>query len=214
MSALTNQFISDAYVSELHVGLSAIAPTGVQQVWDGAGNRSSISIGREDAGATITGSLTSGNLVFPEVNDPTPLIDFIYPVGSVIFSTESTSPSARFDGTSWEQISEGRFIVGVGEGSDTNGVTKTMPVGPTEGEYVHTLTESELAEHTHVIKTLKVSIADDNAGATGYLGSSPRALQNSGVTPNPSLQNLTTGNSTPHNITPPGYGMYVWKRIN
>ena len=213
MSALTNQFISDAYVSELHVGLSAIAPDGVQDVFDGAGNQSSLSVGQVDNGATITGSLTSGNIEFPIVNDPTTLIDYIHPIGSVIFSIDSSNPGDRFTGTTWNQISEGRFIAGVGQGSDTNGATKTMGIEETDGEYVHTLTEPELAEHTHVMTTLKVSIADDNAGSTGYLGSSPRALKFSGVTPNPSLENLTTGNNTPHNITPPGYGMYVWRRI-
>lgn len=211
--ALTDQFISDAYVATLQSGLSALPSDGVSEMYDGLGNKSSLSLGQDGNGATITGSLTSGNLVFPSLSSITNFIDFIYPVGSVFLSADQVNPSVRFGGA-WQQISQGRFLAGVGEGEDENNKKKTITEGNNVGEYEHTLTENEMAKHTHQIKTLRVSAGDDNAGSTGYLGSSPRLLRFSGVTPNPSLENLTTGNDEPHNITPPGFGVYVWQRIS
>lgn len=211
--AFTDQFISDGYVATLQAGLSALPASGNSDIYDGVGNKSSLSLGQEGNGATITGSLTSGNVVFPTLSAVTNLVDFIYPIGSVFLSIDELNPALRFGGV-WENISKGRFLVGVGEGEDENNTKKIFTEGNNVGEYEHTLTEDELAKHTHEIKTLKVSAGDDNAGATGYLGSSPRILIFSGVTPNPSLENLTTGSDQPHNITPPGFGVYIWKRIS
>lgn len=212
MASLTDQFISTSYVSLLQVGLSALPTGGIETVYDGYGNASSLSIGQTNKGATITGSLTSGNLVLPALDAITTLLDYIFPVGSVFLSVDNTNPQIRFGGN-WEQIAQGKFLVGVGTGTDDNNISKTFVAEGNSGEYSHTLTVDEIPAHAHDIKTLKVSIADDNAGSTGYLGSSSRYLKDSGVTPNPSLEVLEEGGDSPHENTPPSYGVYMWRRL-
>lgn len=58
------------------------------------------------------------------------VLDRIQPVGSLYFSTNSTSPASLFGGT-WERYAQGRVIVSA---SDTD---KDFTVGKTGGEKTH-----------------------------------------------------------------------------
>lgn len=61
--SLTNTNISDTYVGVLHARGAAIPATGVHDVYDGFGNRSSLKIGRAGQGISIDGSVEIDNLV-------------------------------------------------------------------------------------------------------------------------------------------------------
>lgn len=67
------------------------------------------------------------------------IADIIYPIGSIYISTNETSPQTLFGGN-WEKI-EGKFLLG----SSVN-----HSLGETGGEETHSLTEDELAIHTHI----------------------------------------------------------------
>lgn len=209
--SLTNQFISDEYVNLLHVANVPLSSGRLAPVFDGEGNRSSLSLKLSGGGASITGSLTSGNLIFPVLPNPTRLIDYIFPIGSVYFTTTNTSPSA-FLGGGWTQISQGRFIAGIGTGTDQNSVQKTIVAGNNNGEYSHRLTVSEMPSHTHTITLVQGSQDDDNARGTN-LGTSNRTVrQINEITP--SLRANNAGGGTTHNVTNPSFGLYIWSRTS
>lgn len=71
------------------------------------------------------------------------LIDYIYPIGSIYMSVNSTSPQILFGGT-WETFAEGRTLVSVAE--NEYNFREAELYG---GEATHTLTTSEMPEHTH-----------------------------------------------------------------
>lgn len=79
-------------------------------------------------------------------------LDSVYPVGSIYMSTSSTNPHNLFGGT-WEAYAQGRVLIGVGQGTDANGVKKTFNAGATGGEYEHTLTVGEMPAHNHTAST-------------------------------------------------------------
>lgn len=69
----------------------------------------------------------------------------MYPVGSLYFSTNSTSPATIYGGT-WERYGKGRTLVSVNE-SDTD-----FTAGKTGGEKTHVLTVDEMPSHRHEVR--------------------------------------------------------------
>ena len=125
------------------------------------------------------------------------IISTIYPIGSIVFSIDSINPKDRFGGN-WVQISQGRFIVGVGSGND--GIqNKAFTAGNNSGEYEHKLTISEMPQHTHSLQVI--------AGSDGDEGNDSiiKARNGSGATG-------AAGGNDYHNNIPPGFGMYIWQR--
>ena len=187
-TSLTNTNISDTYPGVLHAKGEPIPASGLQYVYDGFGNKSSLKIGQAGEGIDIDGDLGSS------------FINTLYPVGAVIFSADNTNPGVRFTGTTWTQRASGRFIAGVGTGNDgTN--TQAVPAGnDSTGKYKHTLTEAELPAHTH---TQAGGGGDDDGGP--YVPG--------GTNPGVAMTNIsTTGGGQAHNNTPPSFGLYVWER--
>ena len=201
--SLTNTNISETYVGVLHAKGEAIPATGLQDVYDGFGNKSALKIGQAGKGIDIDGSLGAS------------FINTLYPVGAVLFSADNTNPGVRFSGTTWIQEAAGRFIAGVGTGNDgTN--TQAVPAGnDSTGKYKHSLTEAELPSHSH--NTFKdISSSTNNTAnfaarkdASG--GSQNYAIQSTTETPDV-FPTSNTGSGTAHNNTPPSFGLYVWKR--
>lgn len=227
MKSLTDQFISDLYGSLLHVDADSLSSASLPDVYDGLGNKSSLSIGLEGQGAVITGSLTTGNIVLP--NQPTliNLIDYIYPVGSCLLTLDPTNPSSRFIGTSWVQVSQGLVVTGAGTGTDTQGVSKTVTVGSnTGGFYQQTLSSSNIPDHSHFIanEIEDFSADKDDLLSTNYLARGGRLqtnpvsyrLEGNAVVPSVGKTSGIVGFSqlAPISLTNPSYGVYVWNRIS
>lgn len=195
--SLTNTNISETYVGVLHAKGAPIPASGLQDVYDGFGNKSALKIGRDSV--DVDGTLGD------DFKDA--IADAIYPVGSVIFSTGNDNPGSRFAGTTWVQIAEGRFIAGVGTGTDAGTEQATIAEGDdTTGRYSHTLTTDEIPPHTHPIKNSSDLGSDNNINYYGDWGN-PNSLDQ----PSPLLPDATGGGNS-HNNIPPAFGMYVWKR--
>ena len=202
--SLTNTNVSETYVGVLHAEGAPLPASGKADIYDGFGNKSALSVGRDGYGVEVTGELGP--------NFASAIADVIYPVGSLFFSKDNNNPGSRMSGTSWMQVAEGQFVAGVGNGTDINGSTHTVTAGDTDtvGEYSHTLTVSELAPHTH-------ETVVDNKDYTGIPNSENTAGHRVGRDGNASyavsITSSTGGGGQSHNNLPPAFGMYVWERI-
>lgn len=226
-NSLENQFISDGYKGQLHVGMRALSAGPQFPVFDGQGNTSSLSVALSGGGATVTGGLTAGRVVYPALATLTTLIDLLFPVGSVQLSFDNVNPGTRFVGTTWTQTSQGRFLVGTGTGTDSNNQSMTFPPGNSGlGDYGTTLTSDQVPDHYHYIAVNQVSTANGanaNLDANGYmafarnpagvgtfeyrldgLASVANVGRTSGVVRSQAISGIQTTN--------PAYGLYVWVR--
>ena len=91
-----------------------------------------------------------------------PLLNLVYPVGSIYWSSNNTNPGTLFGGT-WTQIKD-KFILAAGD-SYTNGATG--------GAATVTLTVSNMPSHSHSFTpsgTVSSSFTG-TAGTTGYMNS-------------------------------------------
>ena len=86
-----------------------------------------------------------------------PILDLIYPIGSIYMSVNSTNPASLFGGT-WSAIGQGRCLIGVGSPSDnstnyfgTLNADSGMNFYSEEkgGQYYHTLSIYEMPTHNH-----------------------------------------------------------------
>lgn len=226
MSSLTNQFISDAYVGQLHTGSLSFSSSGVTPIYDGLGFRSSLSVGLSGSGAVITGSLTANNVVYPRSDSLISLIDILYPVGSIYLSINNSNPSTRFAGTTWVQVAQGRFIAGVGTGTDKNNNQRTYGAGnDNNGEYSHAMEADEMPSHYHYIAVDQTSVdnGSPSLNADNYLAISrnPAGVgtfeyrldglpQTANIGRTSDVVRSTAISATP--LTNPAYGVYVWNR--
>lgn len=116
-------------------------------------------------------------------------LDFIYPVGSIYMSANTTNPSVLFGGT-WTQLKD-RFLLGAGD---------TYAVGTTGGEATHTLTVAEMPAHNHDITI--------EGGKNTRWGA--KLQQGNTTTDNNAV--ISKGNGKSHNNMPPYLVVYMWKR--
>jgi microcystin-dependent protein len=204
---LTDQFVADTYIGVLHTSNIPTIGSSIPQVYDGLGNKTALKLGREGNGASVSGCLSADCVTIGGVS----LVDFFYPVGSVMLTIDNNNPSLRFLGTNWVVVSQGRFLAGVGTGIDKNSTNATVTVGndPSVGEYSHVLSVSEMPSHTHDIRNGRggdsTNPIRDNNGFAGENGFSGYGNFNDVIG--------RTGGNQAHNNIPPYFGIYVWQRI-
>ena len=122
------------------------------------------------------------------------IFDLVYPVGAVYISMNQTSPQTLFGGT-WKQI-QGRFLIGAGT---------AYPAGSTGGEATHTLTASEIPDHTHSFKYTGQSVTTGVNSIRLYQAASYQYNAYSGG------QSSNCGGQA-HNNLPPYMAVYMWTR--
>lgn len=127
-----------------------------------------------------------------------------YPVGAVYISVNSTDPGELFGGT-WTRLKD-RFLLSAGN---------TYTAGSTGGEAKHTLTESEIAEHSH---SDRIGWLDDHKtnNPLGMNGTALTVISNPGNArvDDPQAHVGLTGGSQAHNNMPPYLTVYMWKRVS
>jgi hypothetical protein len=227
MKSLENQFISDTYKSLLHtLSNDGVPSSGVDDIYDGDGKQTALSLGAKDKGAVISGPFTAGNVTYPTSTDIKPLIDVLFPIGSVYFTATNQNPST-FMGGAWSAIAAGRFVVGVGTGTDSTGNQQTFNAGTNDGTYNKALDSTNVPPHFHyvanadrayaqtapTVSSSTTVIADAYAVASrSYTlrGSSVEATI--GKTSTVGNIDSTDGVGSPISITPPSFGLYIWRR--
>lgn len=202
-ASLENQFISDRYTSLLHLSGSNLTDN-LDFIYDGLGNQTPIQVSND--------TVVINNVEQPPslTNSTVKFFDLMFPVNSIYLTADNTNPTTRFSGTTWELVSEGRYLAGVGTGSDKNGLSKTITEGSNSdsfGEYEHTLTEAEMPRHDHDISTRRRRYGRTNGSNRDQSGP---------FDPNTPVHVSTSfeGDSQSHNNTPPYFGVYVWKRTS
>lgn len=148
-----------------------------------------------------------------------------YPVGSIYMSMSATNPAELFGGT-WEQIAQGRCLIGAGTGTDSRRESKTFTAGATGGEYNHVLTVGEMpshnhnasssstGDHYHVWYTGPYGSSQNSASANAY-GVGADSVSHNTLSAGSHSHTITIGSNgsgSAHNNLPPYMGLYVWKR--
>lgn len=128
-----------------------------------------------------------------------------YPVGCIYISATDTNPAATLGVGTWAAFGQGRALVGVGTGTDSNSYSQSFTALGTTGEYVHTLTTTELPAHTHQIG----SNGHDGNPDSGTNSDDPRSY---GSGNGPNLTTSSVGSSAAHNNVQPSIGVYMWRR--
>lgn len=121
-------------------------------------------------------------------------LERVYPVGSLYLSTASADPGTLFGGV-WARI-EDRFLLAAGT---------VYAAGDTGGEAAHTLTESEMPNHTHALYYY-------NAGGSKSFGYNygSKGTESQKTTASGGIVN--SGGGQAHNNLPPYLAVYVWRR--
>ena len=128
------------------------------------------------------------------------ILDVFYPIGSLYFSANDTSP-ASFIGGSWAQMEPGNFLMTAGE---------TYNVLSSGGENTHTLTQSELPRHTH---TADMAWIENTGGQTITRGKF--VYRGSGrTTAQPVWEVSSTGSNQPHNNMPKYIAVNIYYRTS
>lgn len=213
---LTDQFISDSYKGMLHTSNTPVDSSNKIPVFDGLGNKTALNVGND--GVHVSGTLSTEKLTVEGFNT---IIDYLYPVNSVYLSFDNTNPSSRFAGTAWEQVSQGRFLVGVGTGTDVNSQSVDFAAGNNiNGQYSVTLSVDQIPTHNHlhgVYTQIWQNGTQANVyGATrsGTPGQASGSIDLDNIEGNPTQGfTSTSGGGQSHTNIPPNYGIYVWRRI-
>lgn len=139
------------------------------------------------------------------------LLDLIYPVGSVYINANNINPEEVFGGT-WERISQGRFLIGVGAPvannepafGDLNNSGYVFNANGMGGQYTHSLSVDEIPPHQHWIPAINWEAqSGSNTPVAGTTFHRDGATQLSAA----------AGQGSKHNNMPPYFGVYMWKRI-
>lgn len=136
-------------------------------------------------------------------------LDKTYPIGSIYITTTNSNPTTALGGT-WVAYGQGRTLVGVGSGTDSNSSTKNFTAGSTGGEYTHKLTVSEIPAHSHQLNRPHWYIAD--SASTGGIGT---IYGTTGTTTSRYMDSASiasTGGNGFHNNIQPYISVYMWKR--
>ena len=143
--------MSEIYKGFLHTNNVSLEGNTLAQVYDGLGNSAPIKLKSfTDGGASFSGILSADNF---SIKTFSTLIDYLYPIGAIYLTFDDIDPSQRFSGTLWEQVSKGRFLVGV----EIGGQRKFNPKN-NDGKYSITID----TEHYHGIGKIYDATKDDN----------------------------------------------------
>lgn len=133
------------------------------------------------------------------------LVDLVYPVGSLYFSTNSTNPSTLFGGT-WQPYAQGRTIIGAGQGNDGS-TSMSFTSGQEVGEYNHLLTIDEMPTHWHG------QCVTTNSGNGGAARADYQSDSNNGDLYPQGVNTYSQGGSKKHNNIQPSIVCNIYRRI-
>lgn len=115
-----------------------------------------------------------------------------FPVNGIFLSWSSTNPNTYWPGTTWSQISAGRYLVAAGTG---------YTVGSSYGANSVTLTTSQMPSHNHTVTY------GNSLGASGIVCAASNTL---GTGSGAFINNA--GGGAAHENRPLSYAVSMWRR--
>lgn len=113
-------------------------------------------------------------------------------------------------GTTWERIAQGRFLAGVGQGTDGDNVSQTLNAG-NNGKYYTPDYSYKAHEHQYVLRTTSMTRKDIKVSTTDPNQAVVTAIAESDATTNTTNGTVYTQNT----FNPKSYtGLYVWRRVS
>ena len=174
--------------SEMAAAVLAIKGGGIEELPDNLAYLDQAIADKEFIGY---GSSVTVDKTGAEMGEINPILQALYPVGSIYMSVTYFDPATVFGGV-WERIQD-TFLLAAGN---------SYAAGETGGEAEHTLTIEEMPNHSHS------GVRRCDAGEIND-GKSTGSSSSSGGS---SYETDTTGDSMPHNNMPPYLAVYAWKR--
>ena len=150
-------------------------------------------------------------------NNSNQTIDNIYPVGSIYISTDlsTTEEVSNKLGGTWEAYGQGRTLIGIGTGTDSNSISQEFAANETGGEYTHILTTAEMPKHRHSLKDSANRVpASWPINGNGSWGWNTGWVSNTSPHMDGINDTQYAGNSQAHNNIQPYITVYMWKRIS
>ena len=100
--------IADYYSSLLHLSGFDVTSGDNNQVFDGIGNPTGISL------SALGDRVTFSHYIAPSSNEVNEWLDAFFPINSIMLTTTNDNPTKRIANTKWVQEGGGQFLVGVG----------------------------------------------------------------------------------------------------
>lgn len=127
-------------------------------------------------------------------------LDFVYPIGSIYLSINSTNPSKWFGGT-WQQITSDAYLKIVTSNAGSLSGTTTD----------HKIPIESMPSHEHIIRNNYGYIDSSANTGTGYWGQKLSYTASGGTAVSSGYYRaIATGGGQAY--YPYYYGVYVWKR--
>ena len=158
---------------------------------------------------------SGGNVEVPQISK-SEIVNYIYPVGSLYWSSKNTDPATLFGGT-WQRIKD-KFILAAGD---------TYAAGSTGGAASVALTVAQLPAHNHSASTNStgshthtITLGYDVTDGSGYGKYMPQntGKRNDTLTSSwdgshsHTVSVSNTGSGQSHNNMPPYITYYCWER--
>ena len=120
------------------------------------------------------------------------------PPGTIVMFNGSVAPAgwALCDGQAGRPDLRGRFVLGLGQGTDLTNRT----LGSKDGAETHTLTVDEMPKHTHPITNVYAYYNNSTSPCRYMVGTKCQSGDG-----RPSSNTIHSGNDQPHNNMPPYY---------
>jgi microcystin-dependent protein len=146
------------------------------------------------------------------------------PVNELVFIDGDTrNPAVIYGYGTWVPYAQGRVLIGAGQGTDVNGTTRSFTVGNTGGEYTHTQSINEVANHSHAFKNNYMlenaasvtGVPDSNKQLVGFINGGVGAGRTDTDNNTLVFTNDTTasaGASQAMNVMQPFLVLQIWRR--
>lgn len=124
---------------------------------------------------------------------------------------DARNPAVIYGYGTWTPFAQGRTLIGAGTGTDSNGVSRTFAEGSSTGEYVHTLTQSEIPSHAH---QMKLQYQGNNKASEGHAYANNNEIAQNDIEGTDTRTTEATGGGQAFNVMQPSIAVYIWRRVS
>lgn len=156
------------------------------------------------------------------------ILNYLYPIGSIFFSSDDNNPSTRFSGTTWVKIGEGKVFGAVDDdkilegNNDGNyeipfpnhyhGVGKILENTQDEGIFITAKDINPEPGWSDTVSYTGAKISGEGQGGY-YTITNGFSANDALITTGPfNTGTLSATNTIPLSTKPPIFGVYAWKR--